>query len=205
MSFFNILGEDEIVNPSGEKLPPASSVTDKRSEGEVKQEEVRKMGGFTSIQDVAKSAPTDYKDAPPSTGTGKRQTARQAEVTKKALEEAKKEDRRQKALETIGKRYAEMLAKIPYKMWARFADDQRLDLTKEEAAELAQSYFELAQAINPDLTSPWVIGIGVIIQNGMLVTARLKYLADEEKENAENRNLGQDSSRETEAAGKVRQ
>lgn len=185
MSFFNILGDDDAT-PVGEgKLPPASTVTPKPSEGEVKQAEVRKMGGYTSIEDVAKAAPSSYAESSiPSSGTSKR-SVRQTAATKKEQEDAKRELRKQQALETIGKRYAEMLAKIPYKMWARFADDQNLDLTKEEGAELAQSYYELAQAINPDLTSPWVIGLGLIIQNGMLVTARLKYLADEEKEERE--------------------
>jgi hypothetical protein len=65
-------------------------------------------------------------------------------------------------------------------MWAKFARDQFFELTPEEAKELSDAYFELAQALQPDLTSPWVIGFGIMVQNGMLIAPRLRYMKEQE-------------------------
>lgn len=179
MSIFDLNSEPEIGGSSSAPPPPPT---------EVKQAQMRKMVGYDTIEDVAKDAPSDY--ATPANGergsTSRRERANRSTVrketqNKREAAEAEKAERQQKALNTIGKKYAKLLAELPYEFWARFADDPRLKLSDEQAKELADDYFLLAQSINPDLTSPWVIALGIVISNAILIVERLKYLGDEEK------------------------
>ena len=178
MSIFDLNSEPDSTPPP---QPPTA----------VKQAEMRKMVGYENISDVAADAPSDY--ATPANRESKRERAsgrserserasvRTQAAQKKDAEAAAKAERQQRALETIGKKYAKLLAELPYEFWARFADDPRLKLNPEQAKELADDYFLLAQSINPDLTSPWVIALGIVISNAILIVERLKYLGDEEK------------------------
>lgn len=152
---------------------------------DIKQEEVRKMSGFSGISDVAKAAPSSYSETAPSqtrVRSAAPASAKQAKLSKADAAAAAKEERKRKALETVGKRYCKLIAEIPYDMWAKFAEDKMLALNEAEAKELADSYYELAQAIEPDFSNPWIIGFGICIQNGMLITSRYKYLSDLEEE-----------------------
>lgn len=155
------------------------------TESEVKQSQMRKLGGFDSIKDVADAAPSDYATpvnaSPRQSRRESRTGTRSAAASKREIAEQAKEEQKRKAMETVGKHYAKLLAELPYKFWAKFADDPRLSLTPEQSKELADSYYLLAQSINPDFTSPWIIALGVVIQNAILVVERFSMLNDEEK------------------------
>ena len=176
MSIFDLNSEPDSTPP-----PPPPT--------EVKQSQMRKMVGYDTIQDVAADAPSDYAtpsnrergDSRTRREKTERSSARTQAQVKRDAEAQVKAERQQRALETIGKKYAKLLAELPYEFWARFADDPRLKLNPEQAKELADDYFLLAQSINPDLTSPWVIALGIVISNAILIVERLKYLGDEEK------------------------
>jgi hypothetical protein len=154
----------------------------------VKQEQVKQMAGFKDIREVAKAAPSGYGTSNPSdTPSGRRLSSRDKAKQKEEQERQEKLEKRRRAIATLGKRYAKWLAENPYKMWAAFADDDRLKLNPEEAAELSEMYFELAEALEPDLTAWYVIAIGIAAQNSSLVIERLKYINEMEKEEHEKR------------------
>lgn len=92
----------------------------------------------------------------------------------KTAEEIKKEELRKKALDVVGKELCSEIAEIPYEVWAFMASNPELRLTKEEATELADSYFLLAQAIDPDFSSPWMLGFTLMAKNVVLVAKRVK-------------------------------
>jgi len=153
----------------------------KSAQTTTKQEEVRKVSGYKSIGDVANAAPSSYGDVKTSPAAARRIAAAATKrETKEEIAAREKEERKQKAIATIGARYCKLLATTPYSMWAKFARDQFFELTPEEAKELSDAYFELAQALQPDLTSPWVIGFGIMVQNGMLIAPRLRYMKEQE-------------------------
>jgi hypothetical protein len=186
MSIFS-LDNDKTDKKDEFATPLPKKEIKKDDSAQIKQDQIKKMSGFSSIKDVASAAPSRL---------GERETLDSPAVTRRlssprklskaeqeAQEKEEKLERKRRALKTVGRRYAKWLAENPYKMWAAFADDDDLKLNPEESAELTEAYFELAEALEPDLTSPWVIGVGILAMNTSLVTTRLKHIRSlEEKE-----------------------
>lgn len=176
-SIFKLSDDDEVAKTDKEKKSEQPDTT--------KQEQVKKMSGFSDIGEVKRAAPSSYETTSAAPPRSRRATAIETKKSKEEQEKLEKEQRKQAAINTIGKRYTRLLAETPYEMWARFAEDPALSLTKEESDELAGAYFELAQALQPDLTSPWVLAGGIVFLNVTIVGRRLKHLKKMEQTEAE--------------------
>jgi hypothetical protein len=169
--------------------PPKPDKKVKDSPPELKQSEMRKMSGFSDINEVARNAPASPGSVETNTSqrSSRRAATQERKVSKEESEKLEKLERQRAALNTIGKRYCKMMADAPYEMWARFAQDDFLRLTPDEGKELSDAYFELLNALEPDLTSPWVIAGGIVFMNAFMVGKRLKHLQEiaekQEKEN----------------------
>lgn len=172
---FNLLGDDDIAKTDKQK----------KSEKDIKQEEVRKTSGFDSIGAVAAAAPSSYAESSgqvssPSSSQSYRKTssATSTKAAKEAAAAAEKEAKRQKAIETFGKRYCKMAAEMPYDVWARIMGYDFLKLTEEQAQSLAEEYYEFIEIIKPDFTSPWTMLAALGIHNAILVGERVKMVND---------------------------
>jgi hypothetical protein len=163
------------------------SVKENSSESEFatpnKQAQIRKQSGFDNISDVAKAAPEKIASEQTTSSIAPARTRKLSKLDKEEQERQEKLEKKRKAIKTLGRRYAKWLAENPYKMWSAFADDDFLALTKEESQELTEMYFELAEALEPDLTSWYVIVFGILAMNASLVTVRLKHIKALEEDN----------------------
>lgn len=161
---------------SDEKKPDTE-----RSADNVKSESVRSMSGFASLADVKRQAPTDDAEGErPVRGrksASEKQRSRSAETAQAAKKDAAKEELKKKALEVVGEDICADIASIPYDVWAFWMADPNLALTKDEQEKLAKSYFLLAQVMEPDLSSPWMLGVMVLLNNVRMVGRRFTYLA----------------------------
>lgn len=156
-----------------------------QSTGDAKQKSVREMSGYDSISAVRSAAPESTAGesfnihAPADrlrTGAGSVRGAAPKKLTKEELVAAEKEKQRLRALETVGKEYMRKLASVPYDSWAMLAADSYYKLKPEEAKELADSYYILAQSTNIDFSNPWVMGLGILSLHAVLIADRLKHM-----------------------------
>lgn len=140
------------------------------------------MGGFSGLQDLADS----FVKNPP-TKEPQPQTTRSSRDRKSRESQEKAEEERLKlqAMEVIGKQLMAQIASIPYDTWAFLASDPALKLSPSEQKQLADSYYLLAQAVNPDFSKPiWIMTV-IALQNLSLVGVRLKHLATKQEPTAE--------------------
>lgn len=149
-----------------------------QSTGTEKQKSVREMSGFDSIGAVRNAAPSstagEFNINPEKPRS--RTSARAVQQSKEDLVAAEKEKQRLRALETVGKEYMRKLASVPYESWATLADDPYYKLKPEEAKDLADSYYILAQSTNIDFSNPWVMGLGILSLHAVLIADRLKHM-----------------------------
>jgi hypothetical protein len=86
---------------------------------------------------------------------------------------------------------------VPYETWSFFAHDPRLRLTPEESKELADSYYVLAQAYEPDFSKPFWLIPTIAMSHVGLIAERMVYLNEKEKKAKNKKNEkenGEDSS-----------
>lgn len=145
----------------------------------VKGESVRSMSGFASLADVKSQAPKDDAEERPAGKRGRtsKQTARATETAQAARKDAEKEERKKEAMKVVGEDVCKDIASIPYDVWAFYMQDPNLSLTPDEQTKLAKSYFLLAQVLEPDLSSPWMLGVMVLLNNVRMVGRRFTYIA----------------------------
>lgn len=167
--------------------PDAGNVSESVS---AKQESVSKMDGYATMGDVKNAAPdsTSSFTVEPERQRGKRSTTRNVKDVAQEAGAIQSEKDRLKALETAGKRILERLASVPYDAWAKLAEDEFYRLKPDEAKELAESYYLIAQGAKMDFSKPiWMI-TGVACLHLILVSERLKYM-NEKAESAKDENL----------------
>jgi hypothetical protein len=160
-----------------------------------KQEEIRGLSGYSGIDDVRNAAPdkSGTSDSSGDTrGSGRTRStssasaapatsARGRKAYTEAQEEAKKAERKQKALDTAGKTILGKAAAVPYDAWAAFAAEPFLRLSEEEQKELADAYFEIAQAFDIDFSNKWLLLGGMCMFHINIIGVRMKMLADKEE------------------------
>ena len=144
-------------------------------------ENIRGMAGFKNLEEVASTAPKS--DDEPVTRQDKKtskraqQEAARQQQQKQAAEDKRKDELKQAALQMLGQDVCKDFAAIPYDVWAFWMSDPNLGLTKEEQRELADTYWMLAQALQPDfLASPWFLAVIVLLRNVRYVGRRFTYL-----------------------------
>lgn len=135
---------------------------------------IRKMSGYDGIASV--------REAASSTPEPVARPLRQSRVQKEAAEAAAKEEKRLAAMAVIGTQMMKEVAEIPYSTWAFLAQDPELRLSPDEAKELAESYYLMAQAIGADFSGPWSIGFTIIMQNLGFIGTRLKLQAEKKSQ-----------------------
>jgi hypothetical protein len=143
------------------------------------QTEIRNLGGFKDISDVANAAKTrPQKDKTLTSGTVSSARKEQMEIEAKVKLEM---ERRARARETVGKHIMSRIASVPYEAWAAFAGEEFLNLSEPEQKNLAEQYFLLAEAgdFNFDRWY-WILG-GIIIANVKLVTVRVNFLMEKKQ------------------------
>lgn len=180
MGFFDLGSkEDEIAEPSSKKN---KTVEAEEKPANVKQTEVRKMSGYSDIRDVARDAPENFTDTPRGKQTSsKRISASERKAIEEERERAEKKERQKRALQTFGRRLCKTAAELPFDMWSQFAGYEFLKLSPEESLQITEMYFEYLEAIEPDLTNPWVIlGTAVFVQ-AVFAGQRLKKLKEIEQ------------------------
>lgn len=159
--------------PNAEKQTAKSD----SAESSAKQNQIKSISGFDSTEEVREAARKVVESADKTAKPASTRSARQREIDK----EREKEEKKQAAMQAVGQHIMGKVASIPYDVWARFAEDDKLKLTPEQHKELAQSYFLLAQTMNLDFSGPVALVIGIAVSNAVLVGERLKYLAEKEE------------------------
>lgn len=180
MGFFDFkLDDKEIAVPESEKKPEAQTST--------KQQEVKKMSGYSDIKQVARDAPSSYDQnaAPASAPRRGRQSAAAMRASEEDRKRAEDEAREKRIFEILAPKYCDMLARMPYKMWAAYAHELQLNLTEDEAKEIADLYFKLAEAMKPKMSSPWVMVFGIGVAHVGLVLPRLRLLEEKAQKESE--------------------
>lgn len=152
------------------------------TQDEAQASSVRQMSGYKNIEDVKKDAPTS--DEAPASSRGQRQTSAaqtqrtsRAQVTAQAEKDRAKAERQQRAMEIIGKQLMDGLAGVPYEIWAFWLSDPALALKEEEQKELADAYYMLAQAFEPDFSKPIYLVPILALMNLRFTGRRFAYLA----------------------------
>jgi hypothetical protein len=167
------------------------SKTEKTIPSPDRDSQLRNMAEFPDLATAVASAPATTKSSPDDVAKPSRAVRRSSPPSASSAgsaqpaptqEEITKERLRREAMATIGKDVCEEIAAIPYEVWAFMASDPELRLTDEERKKLADSYFLLAQSVNPDFSSPWMLMFVVIAKNAMLVTKRVKSNFDKHAE-----------------------
>jgi hypothetical protein len=154
---------------------------------QTKQQQIREMSGHATLDDVKKAAPSHESDTaqPPNART---RTARQAKQEQERTSQAQQEQKRENAMAVVGGQMMRELAEVPYSLWAFLASDPNLRLNPEDATRLAESYYILAQAYEPDFSKPFWLIPTITLMHLKLVAARLAYMTskttEEEKKKA---------------------
>jgi hypothetical protein len=167
------------VSPS-----PAPSVA-RPAEDPARTTELHKMAGTSSLAEVAATAPANASAVTEASRARGRARVTATREPVKTPEQIAKEQQQQKAMEIVGKDIMSTIAALPYDTWAFMAADEEMKLTPEEAKELADAYYLLAQTANPDFSKPvWLIG-ALLFKNVGLVGKRMKIQAAKEKRKKE--------------------
>lgn len=151
-----------------------------------KGDQVRAMAGYPDLatatsmapSSTAKPASTDETSSKSRRAT--KSAAAQPPANQPTAEQIARERLRLEAMAVVGKDFMKDVAGLPYEVWSFMASDPELKLDKEEQEKLADSYWILAQSINPDFSSPWMLGFSLVLKNAALVGKRMKMLHDKE-------------------------
>ena len=169
--------------------------TDTKPE-DTKTNTVTRMSGFSGIDEIASAAPSSTgsqaKPLDESRATVKRGRPSAASIpapAPQAQSDKAKEERKAKAMSIVGEALMREIAVIPYETWAFMASDPLLRLTEAEQKELADAYFLLAQAYDPDFSKPFWLALTITAKNWNLVSKRVKEHSDRVK-------LAKESNRE---------
>lgn len=166
--------------------PPIASETDQGTE-------VRKMSGYSSITEVAASAP-ESEDIPITRPAprGRQSRASSARIPQAppppTAEQIAKEKAKAEAMAVVGRDIMAQIAEVPYDAWALVFADPELKLKPEESKKLADAYYLLAQAWNPDFSKPIWLLAAISFHNIALVGKRLKYLNEKKAKAIEEEN-----------------
>lgn len=136
--------------------------------------ETRKMMGFSSVDEVAKSAPKH----PTSDDAARRGQRGKSLPTKRSIEEQQKQEKDkavEEALSKVGIEMMKELASLPYDAWAVFVSDPALSLNKDEQEKLANTYYMIFKSLKPEQIADWrVLLLLVGLQNGRIVLAKAR-------------------------------
>lgn len=149
--------------------------------------EIRKLAGAGDLAATVRAAPSDPSEARIETSKPSRgrpsvsRSGPAATSTEQSEKDRQKQERKERSLRVIGSQLTKGVAEIPYDLWAFFYADPELCLTKEEAKELAEAYFELAQAMDVDFSHPIWIAFTIVITNKAMIKARWEMLQEKER------------------------
>lgn len=176
--------KQNVGNPTEKSVSGGdSAATEKR------QSELRGISGFASIGDVKAAAPSStvgetVNATGKTSGRASPASSRIASVGRKTtadVEADRKAAKRQLALETAGRAILKKAAKLPYETWAILASDSDMELTPEQARDLADTYFEIAQGFDIDFSNPYILLFGMAGMHVDLVATRIKITNEKEK------------------------
>lgn len=175
-----LFDDNDFAMPTAER-PVARK--DAGEKAEAKAENIRGMSGYSSIDDVARNAPTfetETQQAGTPAMSGARKPTRKQVSDQLAEQERRRkidEERRQKAMQVVGERLMVGLANAPYEVWAMLAADPMLRLNPDEQKELADAYMILAQAYEPDFSKPIYLIPTIMLMHARIGLTRTAYLA----------------------------
>jgi hypothetical protein len=128
--------------------------------------ETKKMTGFKDIGDVAANAPEKASSAGVASPSRSATSARGKKVSAEQQKQEEKDKKVDEALSKVGTEMMKELACLPYEAWSLFFSDPDLRLTEEEAKQLANSYFLIAQSLKPEQLASWKVLLALaLLQN----------------------------------------
>lgn len=151
--------------------------------------QVRNMVGYEDLASAAAVAPASTArptstDETSSKSRRATKTAQQPTAPGPSAAEIAKERLRLEAMQAVGESMMKEIAGLPYEVWAFWVGNSELKLNKEETEKLAKQYYLLAQALNPDFSSPIMICISIGLTNAAMVGKRWKVINDEKMRDA---------------------
>lgn len=149
--------------PQPQPAPTGTQETDKI-------EEIRKISGFNSLDEVAQTAQDVIRDSAKRSADKKRISPKQ----KEEMEALAKAEQRKRALETLGRFLCREVSVVPYDVWSRFYNDPSLRLSEAEAEKLTEATFLVVQGFDVDFSSPWIGLAGLTLLHGAMIGTRIK-------------------------------
>jgi hypothetical protein len=126
--------------------------------------------GSSSLEELRGNAPSDdSRESATADTNGKGKQGR----PKKNAEELAAQEKRKKAMQSIGKVLCRKVASTPYAFWASLVKNDSLRLNPQEQQELTDAYLEICQGYDADFTSPFFGVMAALAINAECIATRL--------------------------------
>lgn len=171
MGMFSFNDKKQDARGETKEKETATTTDDER------QAQVRAMSGFNSIEEVANSAKDFSRTAVASAREPRKEKSQRVTASQKEQIEAEaKRLKVEKAMEVVGKRIAQTLAKAPFDFWAYAASDPDMHLSPDEQKEFIENITLFFQSVDIDFSKPWMAAAGVVFYATYLVWIRVDIL-----------------------------